>query len=738
MLQPLHRWFQDHPIRYKLLATYSVVFALVIPTGGAITYSLVRKTIEHNIESELTNSTSSILNLVNTSASASIRSYLRAAADQNLEIVEYFYAQYRRGELSEAQARERATQAMLSHRIGKTGYICCLDSRGVMRVHPKKDLVSQDLSDYAFVRELTARKKGYLEYEWRNPDEAAPRPKAMYMAYFAPWDLIILASSYRDEFTELVKVEDFRESVLSLKFGKTGYAFIADTKGNVIVHPTIQGSNIYRQRAVPSDFFAEMLHQKSGKILYYWKNPGEPALRQKLVIYNHIPQYGWIVGSATYLDEVYAPLKTVRTVFALTILGSLLLILPLTLRISSSITNPLKGLTERLARGAGRDFPVCLEDPSRDEVALLAAYFSAFLERLEQYSGSLKAEIAEREQAEKALRLSEEMFSKAFRSSPNGIAILTRRDGRFLNVNETFLHLTGYARDEVLGKTPEGLELLGDSAAGRSLLRALDEQGQLRNHEVAFRTKSGDRRLGRVSGEVIEIWDEPRVLATIEDVTEWRRLERELIETGDRERAKIGRELHDDLAPHLIGVEVLSKVLQRRLQGSPTPEAEHAEKIRALIGEAIHKTRALARGLCPVHLADNGLELALRQLSASEQALYGIACEFRSEGRVLVDDNSVATQLFYVAREAVHNAVKHAGASRITVELAGRGDRIHLSVADDGGGWEEGSRVQGMGLRIMEYRARLIGATPTVRSHPGEGTVVHVSAAPGAREREEP
>lgn len=738
MLQTLRRWFQDHPIRYKLLATYSTVFTLVIAAGGVITYSLVRRTVERNIESELTNATSSILNLVNTSASASIRSYLRAVADQNLVLVNDFYARYRRGELSERTAKELAARTMLLQRIGKTGYICCLNSGGVMLVHPKKELVALDLSEYAFVRELRAKKKGYLEYEWRNPGEKTPRPKATYMAYFGPWDWIILASSYRDEFTELIKVEDFRESVLSLKFGKTGYAFISDTKGNVILHPKLQGSNVYRLPGIPSDFFQEMLHRKSGKIRYFWKNPGDPTPREKLVIYNYIPQYDWIVGSASYLDEIYAPLGSVRTVFALTALGSLLLVLPLTLRISSSITNRLEALTERLAEGAGRDVPLRLGRSSRDEVGLLTAYFDAFLERLEAYSGSLKAEIAEREQAEKALRLSEEMFSKAFRSSPNAIAILTLRDGHFLNVNDTFLRLTGYTRDEILGETPERLELFGDPEASRDLLRAFGERGPLRDHEIAFRTKAGDRRLGRVFGEVIEIWDEPRVLATIEDVTEWRRLERELIETGDRERAKIGRELHDDLAPHLIGVEVLSKVLQRRLQGSPAPEAGHAEKIRALIGEAIQKTRSLARGLCPVHLADNGLELALRQLSTSEQAVYGVPCEFRSEGQVLVDDNSVATQLFYVAREAIHNAVKHAGASRISVELAGQGDRIHLRVADDGVGWDEATRGQGMGLRIMEYRARLIGATLTVRSRPGEGAAIHVSAPTVRREKGEP
>ncbi|MBE0617133.1 MAG: cache domain-containing protein, partial [Proteobacteria bacterium] len=332
MLERLYGWFRNLPIRYKLLVTYSAVLTAFVTLGGAVSYSLVRETLEQNIESELTNSTAAILNLVKTSAAASIRNHLRAVADRNLEIVENFYERYRRGELSEAEAKARAEEVILCQRIGRTGYVCCLDSAGVVVIHPKRELLATNLSAYGFIQELKARRKGYLEYDWQNPGDAVQRPKAMYMSYFEPWDWVIVVSSYRDEFAELVNVEDFRESVLSLRFGQTGYAYVADRSGNVVIHPKFQGSNIFQQRAVPSEFFDEMLHQKSGKVLYSWRNPGEGEARQKLVIYNHIPEYGWIVASSSYLDEIFAPLRRVRRLFVFTVLGALLLVLPITLR----------------------------------------------------------------------------------------------------------------------------------------------------------------------------------------------------------------------------------------------------------------------------------------------------------------------------------------------------------------------------------------------------------------------
>lgn len=847
------------PIRYKLLLTYSVIFVVLVTTGGAFSYSVVRRAVERGIESELRNSTATLLHLVRTSVTSSIRNYLRAIAFRNLEITEHFYERYRAGELSEEEAMARAGEVILSQKIGSTGYVCCLDSQGLVLVHPKTPLLRTNLSEYGFVQELKQRKEGYLEYEWQNPEDEAPQPKAMFMTHFAPWDWIIIASSYRDEFLELVNVDDFKESVLSLTFGQSGYSYVADRHGNAVIHPKFQGSNIYGQQAVPSEFFSEMLESRSGKIVYSWKNPGEATARKKLVLFNHIPEFDWIVASSSYLEEVYAPLIEVRNWFVLAMLGALVLVLPVTLRLSSSITNPLRRLMRRLSQEAAGDLGLRAEPGSGDEVGQLALYFDAFLARLQEYGASLRGEIAERKQAEealreseeryrsvmeaapdpiavydmegrvvyfnpaftrvfgweltgclgkkmdafvpeecwpetrrgiervlagqtiagvetrrytrggatihvaisgatyrdrngalsgsvmilrdttdqvaaqRALRLSEEMLSKAFSLSPNAIAIATLKDRRLLNVNDTFLRLTGYEREEALGKTPRELQLFFGIREGQRLLSELVRHGRVRGREVPFRTRFGERRLGRVSADLIEIRDEPCLLATTEDITDWRRLEREVIESGDRERRRIGQELHDDLGPHLIGIEVLGKVLQRKLEHPPREEAAYARRIRDLISEATQKTRALARGLCPVHLADTGLAFAMQELAENTRSIYGFSCALRTSGEVRVEDNSVATELFYIAREAVHNAVKHSRGATIAIDLEERDGRLLLAVSDDGVGMPEGAGSigkggkRGMGLRIMGYRARMIGAALETASRPGQGTRVSVT-----------
>ena len=214
--------FNNLPIRYKLFASYFSAFMVAILVGSFIVYHFMRATIETNIENELKISTTTILNMVKTSATVSVKNYLRAVVERNREIVAHLYNQYKMGLISEKEAKFRASELLLSQKIGKSGYIYCIDSQGILRVHPKKALRGVNISQYAFAQEQKRRKEGYIEYDWKNPGEAHERSKALHMTYFAPWDWIISASSYRDEFSELVNVNDFRNSILSLRFGKNG------------------------------------------------------------------------------------------------------------------------------------------------------------------------------------------------------------------------------------------------------------------------------------------------------------------------------------------------------------------------------------------------------------------------------------------------------------------------------------------------------------------------------------
>jgi signal transduction histidine kinase len=124
------------------------------------------------------------------------------------------------------------------------------------------------------------------------------------------------------------------------------------------------------------------------------------------------------------------------------------------------------------------------------------------------------------------------------------------------------------------------------------------------------------------------------------------------------------------------------------------------------------QTRGVARGLFPVRLEENGLISALEELAENTGSFFNTRCGFTCESPVTIHDHTVAHHLYYIAQEAILNAVKHAKARSIEVQLAAaNGEGCVLTVRDDGVGLNAApAQARGMGLRIMNYRARMIGA----------------------------
>jgi PAS domain S-box-containing protein len=725
-IKQFKHYLANQPIRYKLFFSYFGGFVVALMVGACIVYYFVRETIHNNIENELNTSTTTILDMVQTSVSVSLKNYLRAVVEKNSDIASYYHDQFLKGAFSEQEAKRRAANVLLSQKIGNSGYIYCIDSYGVLQVHPKRSLQGVDISHYPFVNQQKKKKSGYLEYDWKNPGERQERPKALHMTYFEPWDWIISASSYREEFSQLVNVDDFREKILSLQFGKTGYPYVMTTTGILVIHPQLEGVNIStRTDASGRQFIKEVCRKRSGKIIYPWKNPGELTSREKLVIFNFMPELDWIVASSSYLDEFYAPLDHIR---GLMIIGSvffMVLFIGITFLISTSITNPLRELKDRFDIGATGDFTVRMQPYTKDEIGQLAVYFNTFMAKLEAYSTDLKKEIHERKQIEDALRDSEEMFSKAFLSSPNAIFIASLEDQRFINVNNSLLATTSYTSNEMIGHTLAETGLFAHSGDGQTLIRIVDQEQHISGVTIEFRTKSHHIRTGKLSAERIELWGRPCILATIEDVTEALRLEKEIMDISEKERLSIGQDLHDDLCPHLIGIEVLGKVLKKRLADKGIEEADLAEKTRALTMEAINKARNLNRGLCPVNLDINGFTSAVQELIDNIHDVFGVDCEFMCQDAVVFQDNSTATHLYYIIHEATHNAVRHSRADRISVTISKTTGRYWICIQDNGTGIME--RPAGIGMRIMALRAKKIGANFNMRNIPGVGTTVEVN-----------
>lgn len=312
--------------------------------------------------------------------------------------------------------------------------------------------------------------------------------------------------------------------------------------------------------------------------------------------------------------------------------------------------------------------------------------------------------------AEYALRLSEEKFSKAFHASPNPISITTLTGGRYIEVNESYCSQIGYSSKELIGHYSHEINLFPDPEERERMTMMLSMYGYLRNYPVNYYTKVFGIRKCLVSAEVIELQGERCMLAVIDDITDKIRMESEILKISERERIRIGQDLHDDLGQHLIGIEAMSMHLYNCLNGKLKDESLLAKKINLLIRQATDKTRRLSKGLYPIIIEKKGLILALKDLAASTRKIFRIKCVIEFEESFHINDTTIAMHMYHIAQESVTNSVKHGKATFIRIELKSDMNNVYMNITDNGCGFSVDSiKSSGSGLRIMQYRARIIG-----------------------------
>lgn len=198
-----------------------------------------------------------------------------------------------------------------------------------------------------------------------------------------------------------------------------------------------------------------------------------------------------------------------------------------------------------------------------------------------------------------------------------------------------------------------------------------------------------------------------------------------LLTLAEEEHRRIGQELHDDVGQELAGLALQMETLAEMLGRRNDETAVLARKIVDVTDRARRKCRAVSRGLLPVEMIPSELGPALADLAARTQANYDISCRFACAGQGPVANNRTATQLYRIAREAVANAVTHGQARNVEIALAIDERETVLTVRDDGTGLRRrNEHGPGMGMRIMRYRADLIGGRLEIASPEAGGTTV--------------
>jgi PAS domain S-box-containing protein len=342
---------------------------------------------------------------------------------------------------------------------------------------------------------------------------------------------------------------------------------------------------------------------------------------------------------------------------------------------------------------------------------------------------SLRCEIAEHRQTSRTLAESETRLRLAVEGAGMGTFDVDLQTGKVV-WSATHLRMLGY---EVMAERETTIEMWRSCVHPDDLQRVLEAREQALRHHSVY---SVEYRIQRAdSGETVwlavfghyhhaESGEAVRFLGVSFDITRRKELEREVLEIAAREQRHIGQELHDGVGQELTGLGLMAQSLAQCL---PEAAAEKGIALRLITGlDGVRQNiRELSRGLVPVHLESRGLSAALEDLAARTTRASGISVTADCPEWVELPDHWTATQLFRITQEAVNNALRHGRPRLIRLALLTEPNGLRLRISDDGIGIrDEPVRGSGLGLRIMQYRAGLIGGVLHIGPSEGGGTAV--------------
>jgi len=332
-------------------------------------------------------------------------------------------------------------------------------------------------------------------------------------------------------------------------------------------------------------------------------------------------------------------------------------------------------------------------------------------------------DITQRVELQRRIGLEHQRSQVFLRKASDGLHILDT-EGRLVDASDSFCAALGWPRKELLGRDPSFWDpqyLTPQRARLTERLRA----GEPQRFETRFKRKDGSTFAVELVVSNFELAGGRYFHCSARDLTELRKLQREVIGAATREQRRLAYELHDALGQELTAARLLADTFAARAaQDSPASAAGFRE-VSAILARSLVTARGIVSGLSPL-VADNGdLAAGLARLAAAsstEKVRVHLSDSTNGSVAISVEDRG---QLFRIAQEAVQNALKHANARRIDILLTLEGAELQLTVADDGSGIADvpGS-AGGHGSHSLRYRASAIGGRLYLGARSGGGTVV--------------
>jgi len=208
-----------------------------------------------------------------------------------------------------------------------------------------------------------------------------------------------------------------------------------------------------------------------------------------------------------------------------------------------------------------------------------------------------------------------------------------------------------------------------------------------------------------------------------EEIKENRKMKKIIMDISEKERRKIGHDLHDGLSQQLGGILFMVQTLGERLDKKETKEIDDLDKIKKYLNNTLKYVRNLSKGL-NLSFGETGLKFALQELTEQMQELYGLKVELNYNSRKDIKDEKISTNIFRIIQEALNNAVKHGNAKKATIDIRIENNLMVLRITDLGKGFPPNPNKRGMGLKIMGYRASQIDGSFRINKDNKEGTEV--------------
>lgn len=346
--------------------------------------------------------------------------------------------------------------------------------------------------------------------------------------------------------------------------------------------------------------------------------------------------------------------------------------------------------------------------------------------------GGIISDISARKVTEQAVGVSWQFVEKVTSTVPCILFVWDCEHSCVSYINAQVTDQLGYPLEKALSIDAAALEQLVHPGDWQAVVHVINQitgkpAKRVADAELRLRHSDGSWRWGHLRASAFGVTKNGRVhtiVGSLEDMTQTMELRRRIEEATEAEQRQIGLELHERLGQQMASIGMLATSLRNKLAAAESPQASSAAVLTKYIQEAAGHLEQVARVLLPVEIHADGLRAALEEMAGNVQKLFGVHCRFIGPQPVLLSDNGTATQLYRIAHEAAHDAVKHAGAKHIIIRLESVFGQILLSITDDGRSNAHVSRQShGMTLHMMQHRAAVIGARLSIHTDPHWTTI---------------